>query len=139
VVDLIKENSPIPECDLQIQVNRTSQGWFAKGQSGNPAGKPRGCRNHAARIAEALLDGGVEPLTQKVMEFALDGDPTAMRLCFERIVAPRRARPVHLDLPPISEPADITAARCQRVSPVTASSNRSRTPPGAYVKARAED
>jgi Family of unknown function (DUF5681) len=85
VVDLIKENSPIPECDLQIQVNRTSQGWFAKGQSGNPAGKPRGCRNHAARIAEALLDGGVEPLTQKVMEFALDGDPTAMRLCFERI------------------------------------------------------
>jgi hypothetical protein len=54
-------------------------------------------------------------------------------------MAPRRARPVHLDLPPITDPADITAARCQRVSPVTASSNRSRTPPGAYVKARAED
>jgi len=43
------------------------------------------------------------------MEFALDGDPTAMRLCFERIVAPRRTRPVQLDLPPIAAPADIAA------------------------------
>ena len=33
-----------------------------------------------------------------------------MRLCFDRIIAPRRARPVHLDLPPIAEPADIAAA-----------------------------
>jgi len=44
------------------------------------------------------------------MEFAFDGDPTAMRLCFERIAAPRRTRPVQLDVPPITTPADITAA-----------------------------
>jgi Family of unknown function (DUF5681) len=65
MVEFIRENSPAPESDLQIQVDRTPEGWFAKGQSGNPAGKPRGCRNHAARIAEALLDGGVEPLTSE--------------------------------------------------------------------------
>ena len=100
----------MPESNLQIQVERTPQGHFVKGQSGNPAGKPPGCRNHASRTAEALLDGEAEALTRKVMTLAFDGDPTTMRLCFDRIIAPRRARPVHLDLPPIADPADITAA-----------------------------
>jgi|SRR5271165_2804994 len=110
MVDLIEENSPTPESTQQIQVERNPQGQFVKGQSGNPAGKPPGCRNRASRTAEALLDNEAEVLTRKVMEFALDGDPTAMRLCFERIVAPRRGRPVQLDLPPIANAADITAA-----------------------------
>jgi hypothetical protein len=110
MVDLINGNSATPESDLQIQVERTPQGHFVKGQSGNPAGKPPGCRNQATRIAEALLDGQVEALTRKAMALALDGDASAMRLCFERIIAPRRARPVHLDLPPIAEAADIARA-----------------------------
>ena len=110
MVDLTEGNSLMPESNLQIQVERTPQGHFVKGQSGNPAGKPPGCRNHASRTAEALLDGEAEALTRKVMTLAFDGDPTAMRLCFDRIIAPRRARPVHLDLPPIAEPADIGAA-----------------------------
>ena len=100
----------MPESNLQIQVERTPEGHFVKGQSGNPAGKPPGCRNRASRTAETLLDAEAEALTRKVMEFALDGDPTAMRLCFERIVAPRRARTVQFDLPPIAAPADIAAA-----------------------------
>jgi hypothetical protein len=110
MVDLIEGSSPMPESDLQIQVERTPQGQFAKGQSGNPAGKPPGCRNQATRIAEALLDGEVEALTRTAVARALDGDASAMRLCFERIIAPRRARPVHLDLPPIADAADIAAA-----------------------------
>ena len=81
----------MPESNLQIQVERTLEGHFVKGQSGNPAGKPLGCRNRASRAAETLLDAEAETLTRRVMEFALDGDPTAMRLCFERIIAPRRA------------------------------------------------
>jgi len=44
------------------------------------------------------------------MALALDGDAAAMRLCFERIIAPRRARHVRLDLPPIADAADIAAA-----------------------------
>jgi len=100
----------MPDNLLQKQVERTPEGRFVKGQSGNPAGRAAGCRNKATRIAEALLDDDVEALTRKAVALALDGDPTAMRLCFDRIIAPRRARPVHLDLPPIVEAADIANA-----------------------------
>jgi hypothetical protein len=110
MVDFTEENSPTPDNFLQKQVERTPEGHFVKGQSGNPAGRTPGCRNQATRIAEALLDGDVEALTRKAVALALDGDTAAMRLCFDRIIAPRRARPVHLDLPPIAEPADVTAA-----------------------------
>lgn len=100
----------MPESDVQIQVERTPAGRFVKGQSGNSAGKPAGCRNHASRLAEALLDGEVEALTRKAVALALDGDALVLRLCLDRIIAPRRSRPVQLDLPPIADPADITAA-----------------------------
>ena len=109
-VDLVQENSPKPDNLLQKQVERTPEGRFVKGQSGNAAGRVAGCRNKATRIAEALLDGDVEALNRKAVSLALDGDTAAMRLCFDRIIAPRRARPVQLDLPPIAEPADIAAA-----------------------------
>jgi uncharacterized protein DUF5681 len=100
----------MPESDLHFQVERTTAGHFVKGQSGNPVGKPQGCRNHASRIAEALLDGEVEALTRTAVARALDGNAAALRLCFDRLIAPRRARPVQLDLPPIAEPADIAGA-----------------------------
>ena len=110
MVDFTEENSPTPDNFLQKQVERTPEGHFVKGQSGNPAGRTPGCRNQATRIAEALLDDDVEALTRKAVALALDGDTAAMRLCFDRIIAPRRARPVHLDLPPIAEAADVAAA-----------------------------
>ncbi len=97
----------MPESPLNYQVERTAEGHFVKGQSGNPAGKPPGCRNHATRIAETLLEGEVAALTRKAVALALDGDVSAMRLCLERVIAPRRGRHVHLDLPPIGKVADI--------------------------------
>ena len=100
----------MPESPLNYQVERTAEGHFVKGQSGNPAGKPPGCRNHATRIAETLLDGEVAALTRKAVALALDGDVSAMRLCLERVIAPRRDRPVHFDLPPIADVADVAKA-----------------------------
>ncbi len=69
---------------------------FRKGQSGNPAGRPKGSRNIATRIAAALLDGEAEALTRKAIELALAGDPVALRLCLDRILGVRRGRPVDL-------------------------------------------
>ena len=72
---------------------------FEKGRSGNPNGRPEGSRNKATILAQALFDGQAEELIQKCIQMALDGDSTAMRLCIERLVPPRKDRPVNLDLP----------------------------------------
>jgi Family of unknown function (DUF5681) len=43
---------------------------FEPGQSGNPAGKPKGTRNKTTLAVEALLDGEAETLTRKAIELA---------------------------------------------------------------------
>jgi hypothetical protein len=94
-------------------------GRFTKGQSGNPAGRPRGSRNAATLACEALLEGQAEALTQKAVEMALGGDTVALKLCLERIYPVRRDRPVTFALPPITsarDVADIAAAVAQAVA-----------------------
>jgi hypothetical protein len=91
------------------QVRRDGAGRFLKGSSGNPAGRPPGLRNAAALFAERLLDGEAEALTRKAVELALAGDGRALRLCLERLLAPRRERPVPIILPPLRDPADLAA------------------------------
>jgi hypothetical protein len=83
---------------------------WVKGQSGNPAGRPAGCRNKATRAAEAYLDGESEALVRKAVEEALAGGAVAMRLCLDRTIAPRRERAVPIALPPIRTAADIAPA-----------------------------
>ena|SRR6266568_3219675 len=89
--------------------NDTS-GQFPKGRSGNPAGRPLGSRNHATLLMESLLEGQGERLTRKAIEMALAGDITAMRLCFERLIPPRKDRPIHLSLPSIENAQQIALA-----------------------------
>jgi hypothetical protein len=83
---------------------------FRPGESGNPAGKPKGTRNKATMAAEALLDGEVEALTRKAIEMAKQGDMTALRLCLDRILPPRRERPVQFRLPALRRAADAAGA-----------------------------
>ena len=51
---------------------------FKKGQSGNPAGKPKGLRNKRTLDLEALLDGEAQAITRKAVEMAKAGDTVAM-------------------------------------------------------------
>ena len=81
---------------------------FPKGRSGNPAGRQPGCRNKTTLAAEALLDGEAEGLT--AVAFAHAGHATALKLCLERIIPPRRERAVRFLLPPIRSAADLAAA-----------------------------
>ena len=46
-----------------------------QGRSGNPAGRPRGCRDHVNRAARLLLASEGEALTRKAVELALAGEP----------------------------------------------------------------
>jgi hypothetical protein len=93
---------------------------FQKGQSGNPSGKPKGARHRASLAAEALLDGEAEALTRKAIEMALAGDPIALRLCLERILPPRRERPLRFDLPELGSGADVGAAMAAILAAVAA-------------------
>ena len=105
---------------LQITAKTAVRGRpFEKGRSGNPAGRPRGSRNRSKRFIEELLDGEAAALTRKAVALAFDGDPNALRLCVERILAPRRERPVQLDLPPIRNAADIAGAKAAITNAVT--------------------
>jgi len=83
---------------------------FKPGESGNPTGRPPGARNRATLAAEELLDGEAENLTRKAIELALAGDRQALRLCLDRILPPRRDRPVTIDLPPMANPSDAVKA-----------------------------
>jgi hypothetical protein len=99
---------------------------FEKGRSGNPAGRRPGSRNKATLAAAALLAGESEALTRTAVELALAGDPTAMRLCIERLLPPCRERTVKFTLPPIESVSDISAA----MRAVTAALARGNITPG---------
>ena len=83
---------------------------FKPGQSGNPNGRPRGSLNATTLAAQALLDGEAEALTRKAIELAKGGDFTALRLCMDRLLPPRKDRPVSLDLPRIDSARDAPKA-----------------------------
>ena len=89
---------------------RDGHGRFVSGRSGNPGGRPKGCRDHANRAARNLLAREGEALTRKAIELALTGDPMALRLCLDRVVAPCRERTIEFAMPAIRSAADLTAA-----------------------------
>jgi hypothetical protein len=117
--------------DISLQKTaKTARGGrgrpFPKGESGNPAGRPRGSKNRATRAAELLFDGEAAALTRKAIEMALAGDPAALRLCLDRTVAPRRERAIDLALPVIHSAADILGA----IEVVAAAVGRGAITPG---------
>jgi hypothetical protein len=84
---------------------------FHPGQSGNPAGKPKGTRNRATLAVEALLEGEAEALSRKAIDLALAGDTVALRLCLERIAPIRKGRAIALDLGPVKTAQDLADAQ----------------------------
>jgi hypothetical protein len=83
---------------------------FRPGQSGNPNGRPKGSRNATTLALESLLDGQAKALTQKAVELALGGDLVALRICLDRILPPRKDRPVSFELPIIATIEDAPRA-----------------------------
>src|SRR6266446_5715226 len=101
---------PMTDALLPKSLGRARGRPFEKGRSGNPAGRRTGSSNRATLAAAALLEGESESLTRKAVELALDGDPTALRLCMERILPPCRERTVRFALPPLESAADVEGA-----------------------------
>lgn len=83
---------------------------FKPGESGNPGGRPKGALNKVTLATQALLDGEAAALTRKAVELAKAGNPMALRLCLERVLPPRKDRPISLSLPPLKGAADLPQA-----------------------------
>ncbi len=86
-------------------------------QAGNP-GRPKGSRNRTSLAMEALLEGEAEVLTRKAVELALAGDLTALRLCLDRLLPPRKDRHVPFALPKLETAADAVQASAALVEAV---------------------
>jgi len=70
--------------------NRTEKGQFAKGESGNPDGRPKGAKNQITLLKQSLeleLRQAAEPELKKVLakavELALEGHPGMIKLLLE--------------------------------------------------------
>jgi Family of unknown function (DUF5681) len=83
---------------------------FSKGQSGNPSGRPEGSRINATLVAERLLQTDVEDVCRAVVAAAKGGDMTAGKIIVERLVPPRKDRPISFPLPKLETADDAAAA-----------------------------
>ena len=92
---------------------------FQPGQSGNPAGKPKGARNRTTLAIEALIDGAADDIANKAIELAKAGDATMIRALLDRAAPPRRDRHIAFELPPMEKAANavnVAAAIAQAVA-----------------------
>jgi hypothetical protein len=71
---------------------------FKKGQSGNPAGKPKGAKDKRTALRE-LLRPHAPALVEKAVEMAMGGDVKALSLCLDKLIP---------NLRPVTEPAPLS-------------------------------
>jgi hypothetical protein len=91
---------------------------FKKGQSGNPSGKPKGCRNATTILFDELLKANAKELIEKAIEMAKGGDGPALRLCIDRLAPPRKDRPVWFEPPEMKVARDAVKASAAIVEAV---------------------
>ena len=72
-------------------------------------GRRRGSRNRVTVFREAL-EGGGEEIIRQIRDQALKSDPTAMRLCMERLLPVARIPNSRFRLPPLKTPKDLREA-----------------------------
>jgi hypothetical protein len=73
-------------------------------------GRPQGSRNKATIALQEMLDGHGDAITKKCALLALEGDPTALRLCMERLIPPKKDHAVKFKRRPTSTAAEVAAA-----------------------------
>ena len=84
-------------------------------ETGNKHGKgrPAGSRNKATLVLEALIDGEGESIVRALVTQARSGDTGAARALLDRLVPPRKERPISITLPPINSANDAACAMAE--------------------------
>ena len=62
---------------MSANAGRKQDTRFKPGQSGNPAGKPKGARHRITLAIDELLEGEAETITRKAIDMALAGETVA--------------------------------------------------------------
>ena len=89
----------------------TNGGRWQKGQSGNPAGRPRNSRSRLAAILDAAAEADAAGVYAAIRDAALKGDSAAQGLLMARWWPITKRSFVSLDdLPPIATARDVGAA-----------------------------
>jgi hypothetical protein len=83
---------------------------FNPGVSGNVTGRPKGSRNRAAIMADALSEEDAVAITRAVVSKAKKGDMVAARLVLDRLWPAPKGRPISFPMPPTNDAASVLAA-----------------------------
>jgi hypothetical protein len=73
-------------------------------------GRPKGSRNRAKSPGQDLFDEFAPHITRKCIAQALQGEPSAMRICMNRISPARLGECIRIGLPPIKTAGDLHKA-----------------------------
>jgi hypothetical protein len=97
-------------CGRSRSRNKEKHMTFQPGQSGNPAGRPKGARGKATILAEELFEGEAEAIIRAAIGMAKAGDAAAVRVCLERVAPRPRGRAIVFELPPLHSAASVLSA-----------------------------
>ena len=81
------------------------------GQSGNPAGKPKGVLHKTTQAVMEMMQGESDAIARVAIDKAKAGDITALKLVLDRIAPPVKGRAIKMDLPSINTLNDILKAQ----------------------------
>lgn len=105
-----EQNAPDNTGNLQA-VERSDDGRFKKGHSGNPNGRPYGMRNKMSFAIQQVFEKESFAVAEKLVELAKNGDLSAMKLILERVYPTPKNEELHFLLPEINDKNGINKAR----------------------------
>lgn len=105
-----EQNTPDNTSNLQA-IERTDNGQFKKGYSGNIKGRPYGVRNKISSTIQQIFENDASEIAYKLVELAKGGDLSAIKLILERVYPAPKNKELYFTLPKINDKSGIDKAK----------------------------